>query len=254
MRFSKTARISNRPIKSHGVHHPNDLTFLSRLRNALFRSSKSGWTSLSLIERNDLDLMINFLNKANSGISINNVVYRKLTQIYRSDASEFGIGGYNLVSGRAWRFELPFDCRLKTSLNSLEFIACMITIWVNICSAEIKSEDCILNSTSAFSWLRKSNFVDELSMQVQLTMARQLANLALDHDCCLYSQWFTGEFNTVADCLSRDFHSNDSSLTLLLKSCVPHQIPFGFSLYPLPTEIVSWLTCLLQKQPFKEVW
>jgi len=58
----------------------------------------------------------------------------------------------------------------------------------------------------------------------------------------------------VADCLSRDFHLNDSSLTLLLKSCVPHQIPFGFSLYPLPTEIVSWLTCLLQKHPSKEVW
>jgi len=100
--------------------------FLSRLRNALFRSSKSGGTSLSLIERNDLDLMINFLNKANSGISINNVVYRKPTQINRSDASEFGVGGYNLVSGKAWCFELPFDCRLKTSLNSLEFIACMM--------------------------------------------------------------------------------------------------------------------------------
>jgi len=34
--------------------------FLSRLRNDFFRSSKSGWTSLSLIECNDLDLMINF--------------------------------------------------------------------------------------------------------------------------------------------------------------------------------------------------
>jgi len=153
--------------------------------------------------------MINFLSKAASGISINNVVYRKPTQIYRSDASEFGIGGYNLVSGRAWRFKVPFDCRLKTSLNSLEFIACMITIWVDICSEEIKSEDCILSqtdSTYAFGWLRKSNFVNELNMQVQLTTARQLANLVIDHDCCLYSQWFAGEFNTVADCLSRDFH------------------------------------------------
>ncbi len=58
----------------------------------------------------------------------------------------------------------------------------------------------------------------------------------------------------MADCLSRDFHLNDSSLTLLLKSYVPHQIPFGFNLYPLPTEIGSWLTCLLQNQPLKKVW
>jgi hypothetical protein len=160
--------------------------------------------------------MIDFLNKASSGISINNVVYRKPTQVYRSGASEFGIGGYNIVSGRSWHFKLPFDCRLKTSLNSLEFIACMITIWVD-CSEEINSEDCILSltdSTSAFGWLRKSNVVDKLNMQVQLTMACQLANLVIDHDCCLYRQWFTGEFNTVA-CLSRDFHLNDSSLTLL---------------------------------------
>jgi hypothetical protein len=69
---------------------------------------------------------------ASDGISINNIVYRKPTEIYRSDASEFGIGGYTIVSGEAWRFELPVDCRLRTSLNSLEFIACLITIWVEI--------------------------------------------------------------------------------------------------------------------------
>jgi hypothetical protein len=41
--------------------------------------------------------------------------------LYRSDASEFGIGGYNLISGSAWRFELPVNLRLCSSLNSLEF-------------------------------------------------------------------------------------------------------------------------------------
>jgi hypothetical protein len=48
-----------------------------------------------------------FLEKSTKGISINNVVFRKPTHIYRSDASNFGVGGYNLVSGKAWRFEIP---------------------------------------------------------------------------------------------------------------------------------------------------
>jgi hypothetical protein len=91
-------------------------------------------------------------------------------------------------------------------------------------------------------------------MPVQLTTARHLAKLVINMECCLYSQWFAGDFNTVSDCLSRDFHLKDSLLTLLVKSCVPHQIPFGFNLYPLPTEIVFWLTCLLSNQPLKEVW
>jgi hypothetical protein len=71
--------------------------------------------------------MISFLDMAMEGISINNVVFRKLDRIYRSDASEFGLGGYNLITRSAWRFELPIDCRLRTSLNSLEFLACLIT-------------------------------------------------------------------------------------------------------------------------------
>jgi hypothetical protein len=33
-----------------------------------------------------------------SGISMNSIVLRKLTHIYRSDASEFGLGGYNLIA------------------------------------------------------------------------------------------------------------------------------------------------------------
>jgi hypothetical protein len=35
---------------------------------------------------------------ARDGISINNIIHRKPTKICRSDASEFGIGGYNIKS------------------------------------------------------------------------------------------------------------------------------------------------------------
>jgi hypothetical protein len=61
---------------------------------------------------------------------MNNLVFRKPTIILRSDASEFGIGGYNIITGKAWRFKLPSICRLRAPLNSLEFIACVITIWI----------------------------------------------------------------------------------------------------------------------------
>jgi hypothetical protein len=72
--------------------------------------------------------MISFLDSAKEGLLMNNLTYRKPTHLYRSDASEFGLGGYNITSGDARQFELPVDCRLRTSLNSLEFLACMITI------------------------------------------------------------------------------------------------------------------------------
>jgi hypothetical protein len=78
------------------LHH-----FLSRIRHALIRSSKHGWTCLSITEKTDLHLMTSFLDMAKWEFSINNIVYRKPTKIYRSDASEFGLGGYNIISGSA---------------------------------------------------------------------------------------------------------------------------------------------------------
>jgi len=129
--------------------------------------------------------------------------------VYRSDASEFGIGGYNIVTGIAWRFELPVECRLRTSLNSLEFLGCVISIWLDIFLGAIEPESCLLSqtdSTTAMGWLRKTNFADKLDEAVQLATARKLADLVLNSESCLYSQWFSGSENSIADSLSRDFH------------------------------------------------
>ncbi|MFN9978452.1 MAG: hypothetical protein ACK53Y_00990, partial [bacterium] len=71
--------------------------------------------------------------------------------IYRSDASEFGLGGCNIVSGKAWRFELPIDCHLRTSLNLLEFLAGVITIWTDFLSGNIDLEYCILSQADSTS-------------------------------------------------------------------------------------------------------
>jgi hypothetical protein len=102
--------------------------FLGRLRHALHRSSKHKWTNLRFCEITDLHLSLKFLHCSVQGISINNIVLRKPSIFYRSDASEFGMGGYNLISGLAWRFEIPSNLCLRASLNSLEFLACVITI------------------------------------------------------------------------------------------------------------------------------
>ncbi len=231
--------------------------FLGRLYQAQFRASSSGWTSLTYNEKMDLNLMISFLNHANEGLSMNLLTFRKPTILYRSDASEFGIGGYNIVTGYAWRLELPVDCRLRTSLNSLEFLSCMIKLWVDMLSSKIEAHSCLLcqtDSSTACGWLKKSNFADKTDEVVQLTTAHQLASITIQTNSCLYSQWFPGEENVVSDSLSRDFHIHSDTLSQLLSSYFPKQVPFGLKIQPLPTEIVSWLTSLLRNQPQREQW
>jgi hypothetical protein len=63
------------------------------------------------------------------------------------------MGGYNIISGLAWRFEIPIHLQLCATLNSLEFIACVITIWIDILHSEIKHEDCILSQKLFSIWL-----------------------------------------------------------------------------------------------------
>jgi hypothetical protein len=176
--------------------------FLGRLYSANHRASKHAWTRLTANEIMDLNLMIAFLDSAKEGLSMNNLTLRKPSHLYRLDASEFGLGGYNITSGDAWRFELPVDCRLHTSLNSLEFLACMITIWINMLSNKISEESCLLSqtdSTSASGWLHKTNFADREDENVQLTTASQLANISIRTRSCLYSQCFKGDDNVVSD-------------------------------------------------------
>jgi hypothetical protein len=232
--------------------------FMGRFYRALYRAKAyKGWTTMSPNELQDLGLHADFIHQAKNGISLNLVTYRKPTVIYRSDASEFGLGGYNLVTGRAWRWEIPSDLRNSTSINSLEFLACLITIWIDIESDQIKIEHCILSqtdSTSAAGWLRKSNFADTKDESIQLLIARKLASFLITSKSCLYSQWFSGNENSISDSLSRDFHIEASNLSFLLASNFPDQAPFGLEILPLPNSIVSWVTSVLQLSLQEKPW
>ncbi len=75
------------------------------------RATLHKFTFLRICEKEDLYIMLKFLEIATTeGIPMNNLIYRYPTHIYQSDASLFGLGGYNILSGRAWRFQLPVNC------------------------------------------------------------------------------------------------------------------------------------------------
>ena len=103
------------------------------------------------------------------------------------------------------------------------------------------------DSTSATGWLRKSNFDD--AEPLHLSLARAMANLIMDYNSCLYSQWFPGDANNLTDALSRDTHLDNDALLTLLLSHVPEQIPEGFCICPLPLELVSQIMTWLRNLP-----
>jgi len=118
----------------------------------------------------------------------------------------------------------------------LEFIACIINIWVDIFHGVLDPESCLLSQTdssSASEWLRKTNFADKIDEAIQLATAWKLATLLLESDSSLYSQLFPGEKKSVSDSLSHDFHIPDSHLSFLLESYFLEQAPFGLRILPL---------------------
>jgi hypothetical protein len=59
----------------------------------------------------------------------------------------------------------------------------------------IEPEFCLLSqtdSTTTMGWLKKLNFADTPDEAIQLATAQKLADLILETEACLYSQWFPG--------------------------------------------------------------
>jgi len=233
--------------------------FLSRLREWHHKTRNKRYPSQMTKEcRNDLLLMLKFLDKAHVGIDMNLISYRRPTHIYRSDSCPFGLGGYS-DEGFAWRFELPPNLRFRASNNLLEFMASIISPWIDIIAKRLSKSDCALSmtdSTTSAGWIRKTNFkedgLDPIEATTRIEIARHHALLFIDNDIKEYSQWFEGKKNQVADALSREFERTDTELTDILRSLFPSQLPQHFEIVPLPNEISSWLTSSLQKLPVKE--
>lgn len=230
---------------------PMSRHFMSRLRRAELAARHRRVYHLPKAVKLDLRLWLQFLHQAHQGISLNLISYREPTHVMRQDACEHGIGGVSLTSCFGWRWEIPHDLQGRATLNTLEFMAAYVSARMELALTTVDPLSIFLcqgDSTSATGWLKKSNFDEEIQ-PLQLVLARALATTTIDHMIGLYGQWFSGDENNVSDSLSRDHHLSDAALVLLLKTCVPEQVPPGFAIYPLPAELVSQLTSWLRSLP-----
>ena len=151
--------------------------FLSNIRHLqIIAETKGHNVKLNKRAREDLILAKSFLEKANEGISMNLLTFRKPDIIYVCDASEYGLGGF-ASHGRAWTYEIPVGLRNRAHINILEYLAQIIAIWIDIIEGTAKREDCLLaigDNTSAMGWLRRSNFRQEEESDVSWDVKQQL--------------------------------------------------------------------------------
>ena len=206
----------------------------------------------------DCELAKKFIQRAYDGLSMNSITFRAPNKTYINDASEHGLGGF-ACHGRAWSWTIPEKLRGRAHINLLEFMAQLISIWIDDLEGRIQQMDCLLgmgDNTASMGWLRRSNFRqnDECDMEwiVKQKVARKVAEIVLGSNACLYRQWFKGVDNTVADSLSRDAYylSNTTHQKFLLHT-VPHQLPTGFNISPVPKKISSFISSLLLQLPVK---
>jgi hypothetical protein len=177
-------------------------------------------------------------------MDINLLVIREPNHMGRSDAYEGGLGGFDLATGRAWQLEIPTELRHRKSQNFLEFLACVIQMMLLIKESDWAPGDCFLSigdNTSALGWMKKANFDgDDPEQATHIALARSFISLIIDNSILLYSQWFAGIENDVADTLSRRHDLPPTDLTNLIVSQFPTQTPHGFHLSPLPPDLTSW--------------
>ena len=232
--------------------------FLSRLRDRLWKARRHGRQRFDSEDAEDLNLWLRFLRRAADGMSMNLLTCRCPTHEHTSDACEHGIGGWS-SSGRAWRFALPEEPWGRFTLNCLEFLAAVIGPWIDHIEGNLPTLSCALSgtdSTTAEGWLRKSNFVShgakDADVAVKLATARKLADMLIETNTMLHSQWFQGKRNPEADSLSRDADLSDADLTKLLLSSPECQLPSNFRIAPLPNEIASWIVSQARTLPVRK--
>ena len=222
--------------------------FLGRLRSALQKAEKHGTTRLNKNHKHDLVLWLSFISYAQSGVSMNLLTFRVPTRFKRTDACEHGLGGYDLKTGRAWRWIIPPHLRKKRHINFLEFLASVTGILLDFYEDPPQAGDSYLSGTdnmSTMGWLRHSNFDDSTDHEAHMNLARFIALLFMHHKVGLLSHWLAGSDNGVSDRCSRLDQPSDSVLTHIIGSEFPSQVPHGFTVSPLPPELAldlcSWV-------------
>ena len=233
--------------------------FLNNIRHTQIKAAAARRPHLiNKRTRDDLILAQSFLDHAVRGVNLNLMTFREPTHFYINDASEHGIGGF-ATHGRGWAWTIPAKLRGRAHINLLEFLAQLVSIWIDIAEHRITPLDCLLgmgDNTAAMGWLRRANFRErdenDRDWYAKQCVARKLASLVLESNTVLYRQWFRGADNAVADSLSRDaYFLTPASHKQFLLSTIPHQIPKNFRVLPIPKEISSFISLTLQRMPVK---
>lgn len=196
-----------------------------------------------------LELWKRFLLRAKQGISMNLLTNRIPTHITVTDACPTGIGGFSVTTGRAWR--IKFIEKPKVPNNTLEYLACVIGIWIEQLNGEIRPDDIVLaltDNSSAAGWLHRCN-CDARIDKPKTEIAQHLAKLSMDFFFTIHPQHLPGKDNGAADALSRLFDLDDDELTHLICTKHKQQVLANFHIVPLPKEILSWICSVLALPP-----
>ena len=234
--------------------------FLNNMRQLEMKAELSNKNQLiNKRTKDDFRLAIKFLERARTGINMNLITFRCPSKIYINDASEHGLGGF-ATHGRAWSYIIPDHLQGRAHINLLEFLAQLISIWIDFIEQRIQPLDCLLgmgDNTASMGWMRRSNFREndehDTEWLAKQRVARKLANIVLDSEAALYRQWFKGADNDVADSLSRDaYFLSNRSHELFLRKTAPSQVPKHFNIRPVPKEICLFITSTLQLLPVQQ--
>ena len=118
--------------------------FLNNIRQLEIKASRSNKNQMiNKRTKEDLKLALSFLKRASQGVSMNSIVFRAPSKIYINDASEHGLGGF-ATHGRAWSWNIPPKLRGRAHINLLEFLAQLISIWIDHIEGRISPLDCLL--------------------------------------------------------------------------------------------------------------
>ncbi len=230
--------------------------FMNRIRYRLKTGANRRVLMLNHEIIEDLKLHQNFIKLASEGISMNLLTFRQITHGHRSDSCPIGLGGAS-STGVGWRWKIPKHLRMRASNNVLEYLAMIVGPWFDLILGLLPKYSCICSmgdSTTAVGWMHKSNFQSNENESEEMTkvkskIARDYAWRMIQNRLCDFPKWFNGIFNELTDSLSRDHHLSDQYLTQMYLSCIPKQVPPNFRILPLPDEITSYLSAILQTLP-----
>ena len=267
------ARYWLRRLTDH-IENANDKTRKSTVNSTSNHPKPRPWFRFDIPTALAQDMLVweKFLQQAYDRISLNLLTLRRPTHVYFADACPTGMGGFSVSTGVAWRCELDtsiFDSmgtsddtdqsiresaanhNINTTSNNLfEFIAIVVSIWLDHIADQIPSESAIFalsDNSSAVGWLHRASY--GMNRPLHSKVSHKFINIILDSGSTLISQHIPGRLNIVSDLLSRRFDLSDSSLTSLLLEKCKSQVPQNFVIRPLPKEVKLWISSIVPMLP-----